>query len=243
MKRTLVIGDIHGAYKALVQVIERGQITKDDTLIFVGDYVDGWSQSFEVIEYLMELEQHFNCIFIKGNHDIWCEHWLDKDITDEVWLFHGGQATYDSYKNKPEDVKLIHLNFFQKMKDYVIDEQNRLFIHAGFASLHGPEKEPNSRSFTWDRTLWEMALAMDPRIHIESPLYPKRLKRFKEIYIGHTPTLHIDMFEPANAINVWNVDTGAAFNGKISMLDADTKQFWQSDTVADLYPGEVGRNK
>ena len=128
------------------------------------------------------------------------------------------------------------------MIDYLIDDKNRLFIHAGFASMHGPEKEPHKGNFTWDRTLWETALAMDPKIAHDSYLYPKRLKRFKEIYIGHTPTLHIDRYEPANAVNVWNVDTGAAFNGKLSMLDADTKQFWQSDTIATLYPGETGRN-
>ncbi|HAH34085.1 MAG TPA: serine/threonine protein phosphatase, partial [Flavobacteriaceae bacterium] len=40
-KRTLVIGDIHGGLKALQQVWKRAQISKEDTLIFLGDYVDG----------------------------------------------------------------------------------------------------------------------------------------------------------------------------------------------------------
>jgi len=39
--RTLAIGDIHGGLKALKQLIERIEITQSDTLIFVGDYVDG----------------------------------------------------------------------------------------------------------------------------------------------------------------------------------------------------------
>jgi serine/threonine protein phosphatase 1 len=43
--------------------------------------------------------------------------------------------------------------------------------------------------------------------------------------------------------NVWNADTGAAFTGRLSMLDIDTKAFWQSDPLPALYPGEVGRNK
>jgi serine/threonine protein phosphatase 1 len=43
--------------------------------------------------------------------------------------------------------------------------------------------------------------------------------------------------------NVWNIDTGAAFQGKISALDIATKEFRQSDGVAQLYPGEKGRNK
>jgi serine/threonine protein phosphatase 1 len=40
--RTLVIGDIHGGLRALHQ-IKRAKVTKEDTLIFLGDYVDGWS--------------------------------------------------------------------------------------------------------------------------------------------------------------------------------------------------------
>jgi serine/threonine protein phosphatase 1 len=46
-----------------------------------------------------------------------------------------------------------------------------------------------------------------------------------------------------HAINVWNIDTGAAFTGKLSAIDIDTKDVFQSDTVKDLYPYEQGRNK
>jgi serine/threonine protein phosphatase 1 len=46
-----------------------------------------------------------------------------------------------------------------------------------------------------------------------------------------------------NAANVWNVDTGAAFTGKLSALDIDTKEIFQSDILRDLYLDELGRNK
>ena len=46
--RKLVVGDIHGGYKALLQILERANVTPEDRLIFLGDYVDGWSQSAEV---------------------------------------------------------------------------------------------------------------------------------------------------------------------------------------------------
>jgi serine/threonine protein phosphatase 1 len=48
--RTLVIGDIHGGLRALHQIMERAKVTKEDTLIFLGDY-DGWSQSPQVLDY------------------------------------------------------------------------------------------------------------------------------------------------------------------------------------------------
>lgn len=70
--RTLVIGDIHGAYLPLMQALDRARISPLDTLIFLGDYVDGWSQSPEVIEYLINLRSSYNCIFLRGNHDDLC---------------------------------------------------------------------------------------------------------------------------------------------------------------------------
>ncbi len=243
MNRTFVIGDIHGAYKALKQVIEKAGVEDTDQLIFLGDYVDGWSQSFEVIEYLMQLEKKMKCVFIKGNHDLWCQQWLDKNILDETWIYNGGKATFKSYQNRSAVDLLEHFGFFKRTQNYVIDDQNRLFIHAGFSSLHGPYKEHYSSNYSWDRTLWEMALCLDNRLKRNSFLYPKRLKLFSEIYIGHTPTLHYDTFEPMNAANVWNVDTGAAFNGRLSILDVDSKKFWQSDVVQNLYPDETGRNR
>jgi len=243
MPRTFVIGDIHGALKALQQLVLKLDLQRDDKLIFLGDYVDGWSQSAEVIDYLMKLDAQYTCVFIKGNHDAWCEDWLRDELPNSNWLFHGGKLTVESYKNRNEASKREHLAFFNRMMNYYVDEQNRLFIHAGFSSMHGPDHEHYASNYTWDRTLWEMALTMDKRIQKDSKLYPKRLLLFEEIYIGHTPTLYYDETMPMQACNVWNVDTGAAFNGRLSAMNIDTKEVFQSDVVMNLYPNEKGRNK
>jgi serine/threonine protein phosphatase 1 len=42
--------------------------------------------------------------------------------------------------------------------------------------------------------------------------------------------------------NVWNVDTGAAFEGPLTIMDVKTKEFWQSEPLPNLYPTEKGRN-
>ena len=68
--RTLVIGDIHGGLKGLIQIIKRAKVSSDDALIFLGDYVDGWSESAQVIQYLIDLSKTNKCVFIKGNHDV-----------------------------------------------------------------------------------------------------------------------------------------------------------------------------
>lgn len=243
MKRTLVIGDIHGGLKAVHQLMKNATVTPDDKLIFLGDYVDGWSESAGVLDYMIELSTTNECVFIKGNHDVWCEDWLRTGIADKTWLFHGGQPTVNSYANATVTQKMQHLIFLEQMPFYYIDELNRLFIHAGFTSMHGPQKEFHNSNFSWDRTLWETAVAMDKRIKKDSLLFPKRFKLFEEIYIGHTPTQYYNVDIPMQGCNVWNLDTGAAFYGKLSIMDIATKQFWQSAPVHTLYPGETGRNR
>ncbi len=242
MKRTLAIGDIHGGFKALKQVMERANVNEKDQLIFLGDYVDGWSESASIIQFLINLSEKQECIFIKGNHDAWTEDWLSFGNAPDVWLFNGGQSTVDSYSDYSLEELEAHLEFFQRMKNYYVDEQNRLFIHAGYSSMHGPENEMYSSNYRWDRTLWETAVAMDRKLSKNSELYPKRLLLYNEIFIGHTPTLHLGIKEPINKANVWNLDTGAAFSGSLTIMDVDTKEFWQSDPLPSLYPNEKGRN-
>lgn len=238
------IGDIHGGLKALVQVLNKVEVKEEDTLIFVGDYVDGWSESAQVIAFLIELSEKINCIFIKGNHDVWCENWLESGHVDLTWYIHGGKETMESYSEFPNEEKNTHLEFFQKMPLYHIDNENRLFIHAGFTSMHGVEKEVFDQTFYFDRTLWEMALAFEQSsIKEDSPMFPNRLKHYKEIFIGHTPTTNFNHDEPMHAYNVWNIDTGAAFKGKITVMDIETKAFHQSGALPGLYPNEKGRNK
>jgi serine/threonine protein phosphatase 1 len=241
--RTFAIGDIHGGLKALIQLLNKLEVKDEDTLIFVGDYVDGWSESAQVIQFLIELSKKIDCTFIKGNHDVWCEEWLRSGDVNPTWYMHGGKGTMESYEGFSLEEKKTHLQFFENLKMYHIDGENRLFLHAGFTSMHGVEREVFKTTLYFDRTLWEMALTMDERIEKHSELYPKRLTHYNEIYIGHTPTLNYNKNQPMNAINVWNIDTGAAFYGPLSAINIDTKAIFQSDVVKDLYPDEKGRNK
>lgn len=243
MARTLVIGDIHGALKALTQVLQKAGVTAEDKLIFLGDYVDGWSESAGVVDYLLELTTRQQCIFIKGNHDEWCEQWLQTGIVPTGWLHSGGVQTLQSYTLVDAATKRAHLLFFERMVYYIMDEQNRLFLHAGFTSPGGPRFEDPVNTCAWDRSLWELAIMMNDRASNDTSHYPKRLKLFTEIFIGHTPTLRLNTNLPVQACNIWNIDTGAGFTGKLTLMDVENKEYWQSDEVPDLYPGEKGRNR
>jgi serine/threonine protein phosphatase 1 len=243
--RTLVIGDIHGGLLALEQVILKANVNTTDTLIFLGDYVDGWSQSPQVIDFLMALQQKQHCIFIKGNHD---ELLLDyftnegKNIDLKMWYIHGGEATVNAYKNYNTNGLEKHIEFLKNLSNYHIDAKNRLFIHAGFTNAKGVNYEYLPKMYYWDRTLWETALSMNTSLKPDDCLYPKRFLNYTEIFIGHTPVTQINETTPINKGNVWNIDTGAAFYGPLTIMDINTKEFWQSEPNQKLYPFERGRN-
>ncbi|EMY82526.1 serine/threonine protein phosphatase [Psychroflexus gondwanensis ACAM 44] len=242
MSRTLVIGDIHGGFKALIQVLDRAKVTSQDQLIFLGDYVDGWSETPELLSYLIQLKEERDCIFIRGNHDDLVLDWFKTGNSNPKWLQHGGDSTMKAYETVNPTLKNLHQRFLENLTNYHIDSKNRLFLHAGFANMHGPASEFHANTVYWDRTLWEMVLAMDTSLTPSDHIYPDRLKLFNEIYIGHTPTTRIGETKPMNLANLWNIDTGAAFKGPISLVDIESKQVWQSDPVHELYPQETGRN-
>ncbi len=131
--RTLVIGDIHGGLRALHQIMERANVTPNDTLIFLGDYVDGWSQSPQVIDYLIELKTTHNCICILGNHDELVLEWLEKSKENLTWynrwrrsngfgLFESGQKNHQKTHRIPENLEKFS---YRRTKSVA-------FIHAGF---------------------------------------------------------------------------------------------------------------
>lgn len=128
------------------------------------------------------------------------------------------------------------------MNEFHIDESSRLYVHAGFTSVYGAKREKYSSNFSWDRTLWETALALDKKIKRNDLTYPKRFTLYKEIYIGHTPVTRIGKTIPVQMATVWNLDTGAAFAGPLTIMDIDSKEFWQSEPLPHLYPNEKGRN-
>lgn len=240
--RTLVIGDIHGGLRALEQVLERAGVTADDLLVFLGDYVDGWSHAVETVNYLIRLKEVQKCLLLRGNHDALCSDWLHYGQDNSLWMENGGAATRRSYEQSAGDIRDSHLHFYETLLNYHLDADSRLFIHAGYTNLNGVDHEYSNTAYFWDRTLWELALSLNPGISPGDVRYPKRLANYSEIYIGHTPVSRIGKTRPMRAANVWNIDTGAAFRGPLSVLDVATKEVWQSDPVYLLYPGEKGRN-
>jgi serine/threonine protein phosphatase 1 len=258
--KTYVIGDIHGGLNGLKQILVRAPIVLGDTLIFLGDYVDGWPDSAQVVELLIELTESYTCIFLRGNHDKWCEDWLLLGQTQAGWIQQGGRATVESYIKTEYLTKDSHRQFFKNMINYHIDDENRGFVHGGFTSRKGLGHEPYESNYYWDRDLISICL-MRHNMQLkekEGMKHEVRSYKHKEVYVGHTTTIGWTIRKngiiknaqgiksgctvPINVCNVWDLDTGGGWNGKITIMDIDTKEYWQSDLLTDLYPGYRGRN-
>lgn len=243
--KTIVIGDIHGALYSLEDVFDKFEYSPDrDKLIFLGDYVDGWGQSAEVVEYLINLKkENDNIVFIRGNHDCWAQEWLNHGRTPLSWTTQGGQATLDSYVRTGLITEKSHKDFFNELEDWRIDENNRLYIHGGWA--YREDNFPKSASYKtiiglechWDRTLLAGAASASHGGKHNDNVF-NATKPFKEVFIGHTATRnHL----PLQLCNLWNVDTGCGWSGKLTAMDVETKEFWQSDYSKNHYPDEKGR--
>lgn len=246
---TFAMGDIHGGYRALMQCLERSGFNYDeDTLIQLGDVADGWSETPEAVEELLKIK---NLIALRGNHDMWTRQWLIYGEVQRMWRTQGGKATSDAYARYALEHGDEHLErhraFFASQHNYYIDDQNRGFVHGGFTSRKGLGHEPYESNYFWDRDLWSLAMLSHKRVHLTAELATDslssstRFERHKEIFIGHTSTINWSNMEPMNKCNIWNLDTGGGFDGKLTIMNIDTKEFWQSDFVKDLYPDEMGR--
>jgi serine/threonine protein phosphatase 1 len=235
MSKTFAIGDIHGGYRSLIQCLKRSRFDYEtDTLISLGDVSDGWSETPQVVEELLKIK---NLIPIRGNHDAWTQEYLEIGEITDTHYNQGGRATIDAYTNMRlhhdfnED---NHLNFFLNQRNFYLDDQSRLFLHAGYQSEEGVGKDSRESNYYWDRSLWHKAMSAGKQKLNKTSMY-------KEVFIGHTTTMMWNIVYPMNKSNVWNLDTGGGFGGRLTIMDIDSKRFWQSDFVKDLYPNEKGR--
>jgi len=246
--RTLVIGDIHGSHRSLKAVLDAAQFDlSSDRIICLGDYVDGWGDSAEVVSYLIEIQQNSEIehIFILGNHDIWFSELLCNNFErfrDQVyvkqqyagWIKQGGDSTYQSYLKLSDAELLSHReNFFKLLKPYFL-EDNRLYVHAGFDPSIGFEETVKTKpvSLQWSRELYERALNY---WHLQATGVSvdeiNNFGGFDKIYIGHTPTFHIGILQPVKMINVINLDQGCKINGRLTLWVDNDDTFFQCEEM------------
>lgn len=129
MSKIIGITDIHGEYDKLCSVLEQIELNKDDTIVFMGDYIDRGPKSKEVVEKVIDMQKYCNCVYLMGSHEYAMLHAKYDKYYDFLFWNYGGDATADSYGGF-DNIMLEHGEFFESLKFYHIQD-NYLFVHAG----------------------------------------------------------------------------------------------------------------
>jgi len=201
MGKIFAIGDIHGSIDRLQDLMQKIPIDfANDTLLFIGDYIDRGPGSVEVVEYLMDLKKRVpEIIFLKGNHEDMLEKYLDG--TDRfTYLLNGGQNTLDSYLSKTRrsdsfPIPAEHIDFFKSLRLYY-ETEAYIFVHAGLRP-----KIPLASQKTED-LLW-----------IRDKFIYSKYNFGKPVVFGHTP-LEKPLVEP----NKIGIDTGAVYGNALTCV-------------------------
>lgn len=95
--KLFAIGDIHGCFDALEAVLRSADPRSEDTVVFLGDYVDRGPDSRRLLDWLCRDQFPFNTVFLRGNHEIMMMESRQNPFLFQDWLLCGGQATLESY--------------------------------------------------------------------------------------------------------------------------------------------------
>ena len=206
--RTIVIGDVHGCYNELKEMIETleagGEYKKGiDKLVFLGDYIDRGDNSRLVIDFIRKLqEENDNVIALMGNHEDMLLNYLDDG--DDTWLWNGYRSTMDSYKGFDNQFKR-DVQWIRTLPLYHEDE-HFIFVHAGI-DPYKPMKKQKRNTLLWVR---------EPFIY-NAKVY------HKQVIFGHTPTANLsEEWKPVRtyADNI-DIDTGCVYGGALTAMILD----------------------
>lgn len=205
-----IVGDIHGCYsrvRALYNDKLRRNLSDDDVLIFLGDYVDRGDRSFETIEYLIALSRVHKTVFLKGNHESMLLEYISGKSDGRVYFYNGGEKTLQSYSREfgsftmPES----HLSFLRSLELYY-EGDNFIAVHAGLNPKIDTVQGQSEEDMLWIREAFFKA--------------DKRWS--KTVIFGHTPVhlLSGSIMRPHydTKRNIIGLDTGAVYGGVLSCI-------------------------
>jgi serine/threonine protein phosphatase 1 len=243
----------------------------NDLLISVGDLADGYSEVPEVIDYVMGFKNFVWCLgnhdewtqkWFAGKMPMqnvgrdgrysptggWDEGGIHPDA--DIWLSQGGRATYVAYMQRRPELLSKHREFWiKKPKLYHVEMADQdskpfdgpytkyCFVHAGWErdKLIANEARRVPYFLYWDREFWRKAMSCGDHQKLNTA------DNFEKVFIGHTSTNFWDSMEPMKSGGVWNIDTGGGWTGKVTVIDIDSEEYYQSDLATELYPDERPR--
>ncbi|HRE80610.1 MAG TPA: metallophosphoesterase family protein [Opitutaceae bacterium] len=245
-KRTLVVGDIHGEIFALERVLSQfPSLDENDTVVFLGDYLDRGPDSAAVISRLRTLPQTLSAqvVCLRGNHeDAWlrvCEEGWDEFVLPPA---HGCLATLRSFTGSsapvstpPSDAELTLLTTGKFFPDEVItwmdslpfwyEDDHGIYVHAGLPRadsefLHPRHCHPPA-IVAWRRTEDFVRNYHGKRIlfgHTNVTLLPPELSTY-------TPDDPADLWESEYALGL---DTGCGMGGFLTAIELPEMRVFES---------------
>jgi serine/threonine protein phosphatase 1 len=199
MAKLYIVGDIHGCREELRQLLNLidTNITRKDTLVFLGDYVDRGPDSCGVIQDLIDRKNmsKIKHVFLKGNHED-----MLLNSASSSWLKYGGKETLQSYGNK--SIPKNHEEFFNNLELYY-QQGGVVCVHAGInPNLNLKDQKPD--------------LMLYSREHVN---YNGTYKNNEFVVFGHSPSE-----EPIIRRNHVGIDTGCVFGGYLTCLVCDAEK-------------------
>ncbi|MCU0555187.1 MAG: serine/threonine protein phosphatase [Syntrophales bacterium] len=206
MGRIFAIGDIHGCLDKLRKLL--ALIDADwaqDTVVFMGDYIDRGPASKEVVDAVLDLRRkHERVVCLMGNHE-------RMFLNEDLFLANGGRNTLRSYGIVPDDsdreakVPADHLEFFRSLLPFY-ETETHLFVHAGVRPGL-PMEIQDPHDMIWIRHEFFLA---DHGLN-------------KTVVFGHTPFTG----KPYVGEKRIGIDTGAVYGGTLTCLELPAMKFHQ----------------
>lgn len=136
--RTLAIGDIHGASRALTTLLDAVDLRPDDQLVTLGDYVDRGPDSKAVLDRLIQIKETGKLVALRGNHEQMMLEARDSVESCRMWLAHGGKRALASYYPPGQridyfDLSIIperHWRFLEQDCVDWFEIDTHFFVHA-----------------------------------------------------------------------------------------------------------------
>jgi diadenosine tetraphosphatase ApaH/serine/threonine PP2A family protein phosphatase len=200
--RTIVVGDIHGCYDELMELLEKVDFNENDRVISVGDLITKGPKSREVLEIFMT-DARFTTVI--GNHDLALRRkWSGEDIE----LKPAQKETHRQLKGEKD----VYASFLNRLP-FMIDLETHLVVHAGLR----PNVELYSQT-TGDLTRLR-TLGPDRESDEGTPWYHVYYGE-KIVLFGHWPAP-----EPRRGKRAIGLDTGCVYGYNLTAYIIETDEF------------------
>jgi len=200
--RTIVVGDLHGCYDELQDLLKKLDFSEEDQVVCVGDLITKGPKNKEVLELFMS-DPRFRTVI--GNHDLALRRkWLGEDIDLKP-------AQKEAHKELKGE-KDAYVAFLSTLP-FMIDLDTHLVVHAGIR----PGVELHSQT-TGDLTQIR-TLGADRESDEGTPWYHTYYGE-KIILFGHWPSP-----EPRRGKSAIGLDTGCVYGYELTAYIIETDEF------------------